>query len=243
MKYLIINADDFGLNPHVNAGIFKAWKLKAITQATLMIKREAAREAVDFALENPGFPVGLHVDLDEVLECKKNMAHRFSVARLSALLKTPGKLNQVIDEMEGQILLFKKTGLPLSHIDGHHHLQALPDLFPFIVEMMIKYGIRTVRLSRHYDLVKYPAIEWDEDYYVKMKSLLEKNNLSVADHFETALNRETLESLPHGVTELMTHAGEGEAWRREELDLLTSEAWKRQLGKSKITLISYNDVT
>lgn len=242
MKYLIINADDFGLTHHINAGIFKAWKLKAITQATLMIKREAAREAVHFALENPGLTVGLHIDLDEVLECKKGMPNRFSVARLSALLKTPGKLNQVIDKIEEQIALFKKTGLPLSHIDGHHHLHALPVLFPSIVEMMIKYGIRTVRVSRRYDLVKYPAIEWDENYYVKMLTLLKKNNLSMAHHFETALNIETPASLSQGVTELMTHPGESEDWRKSELDLLASEEWTTQLGKNKITLISYNDV-
>ncbi|MBE9504077.1 MAG: ChbG/HpnK family deacetylase [Proteobacteria bacterium] len=243
MKYLIINADDFGLNHNVNAGIFKAWKLKAITQATLMIKRAASREAVHFALENPGLTVGLHIDLDEVLECKKNMPHRFSVARLSALLKTPGKLQQVIDEIEEQIALFKKAGLPLMHIDGHHHLHALPALFPSIVEMMIKFGIRTVRVSRCYDLVKYPAIAWDENYYVKMKSLLKKNNLSVADHFEAILNSKTPASLSHGVTELMTHPGEGEDWRKSELGLITSEEWSTQLGKNKITLISYNDVT
>src|SRR5687767_10207836 len=62
-RYLIVNADDFGLSPGVNAGIVAAHENGIVTSASLMVRKLAAAEAADYGRRHPKFSVGLHVDL------------------------------------------------------------------------------------------------------------------------------------------------------------------------------------
>jgi len=242
MKYLIINADDFGLSSDVNEGIIRAWKAGAITNATIMIKGEAAGEAIAFARENPDFSVGLHLDLDEIICGDAKGAERFSAARLKKKLGEPGILEKLEDEIEGQVGLFRETGLPLTHIDGHHHLHALPEIFPLIVEIMKRHGIKTVRLSNSYDLVKYPPIEWEDKFHTDMMNLLKSNGLKFPDYFVSTLSPEGLGSLHDGVTELMVHPGRGEEWREKDLEVITSDKWLDEIKAEDIELISFRNL-
>lgn len=238
LKHLIINADDFGLSHDVNAGIIKAWQEGAITDTTLLINGEAAGEAVHFALANPALGVGLHLNLDELLECVKGRADRFSPHRLNALLGNPDFLNRAGGVMVEQIRLFKATGLPLTHVDSHHHLHALPALFPLLVEKMLKESLKSVRIAPSYDLIKYPPILWDSDFYRKMKSLLKDEGIKSADHFAATMSAPMLD---RGVTELMVHPGMGEAWREADLRNLLSPEWREALKKNNIRLLSFKD--
>ena len=63
MRYLIVNADDFGYTEGVNRGILDAHDEGIVTSASLMVERPAAAEAAAHARERPGFGVGLHVEL------------------------------------------------------------------------------------------------------------------------------------------------------------------------------------
>ena len=242
MKYLIINADDFGLNQNINEGIINACQTGAITHTTLLIKGAAAKEAVSFAHDNYLTGVGLHLDLDEIFGCVKNRPYRFSRKRLSELFNKDGFIQRVSREIEEQILLFKETSLQLTHIDGHHHLHALPELFPVIIEKMVKYDIKSVRFSKYYDLIQFPPIEWDNPFYVEMKKRLNDKAIKIADYFVSAVNIQTPRSLRRGITELMVHPGMGETWREKELHLLTSPEWKEELKKNKIRLRSFSEL-
>src|SRR5207249_7492687 len=64
-RYLIVNADDFGLSPGVNRGIIKAHDQGIVTSASLMVRMPAAAEAAAYAREHPSLSVGLHCDLGE----------------------------------------------------------------------------------------------------------------------------------------------------------------------------------
>src|SRR5229473_4216632 len=64
-RYLIFNADDFGLSPGVNRGIIEAHEHGIVTSASLMVRWPAAAEAAAYGRERPNFGVGLHVDLSE----------------------------------------------------------------------------------------------------------------------------------------------------------------------------------
>ena len=59
-KYLIINADDFGMCHAHNAATFDLLKKGAVTSATIMACCPWAYEAVRFAKENPQFAIGVH---------------------------------------------------------------------------------------------------------------------------------------------------------------------------------------
>src|SRR3954469_3096539 len=64
-KLLIVNADDFGYSPGVNAGILRAHAEGIVTSTSLMVRRPAAADAVAAARDYPELSLGLHVDLGE----------------------------------------------------------------------------------------------------------------------------------------------------------------------------------
>lgn len=65
MKYLVVNADDFGQSEGVNAGIVEAHRHGVVTSTSLMVRWPAAREAPERSRTSPGLGFGLHVDLEE----------------------------------------------------------------------------------------------------------------------------------------------------------------------------------
>jgi predicted glycoside hydrolase/deacetylase ChbG (UPF0249 family) len=63
MRYLTVNADDFGFTRGVNCGILEAHDRGIVTSASLMVERPAATEAADEARERPRLGVGLHAEV------------------------------------------------------------------------------------------------------------------------------------------------------------------------------------
>ena len=62
-RYLIINGDDFGLSPQVNAGVLHAHQQGVLTNSSLMIAGLAWQDAVARAKDTPSLSVGLHLTL------------------------------------------------------------------------------------------------------------------------------------------------------------------------------------
>ena len=62
-KLLIVNADDLGRTPGINAGVFEAHARGILTSATLMVGFPASRQAARQLDSHPGLGVGLHVTL------------------------------------------------------------------------------------------------------------------------------------------------------------------------------------
>ena len=63
MKKLIVNADDFGLHPAINAGIIKGCRDGFITSTSLMCSGAAFEDAVLQAKATPALGVGIHLTL------------------------------------------------------------------------------------------------------------------------------------------------------------------------------------
>ena len=60
-KFLIINADDFGMCHAHNVATFELLKTGAITSSTIMACCPWAYEAARFAMDNPQFAIGVHM--------------------------------------------------------------------------------------------------------------------------------------------------------------------------------------
>ena len=60
-RFLVINADDFGMTANVNAAIRKAHREGILTSASLMVAEPGFADAVGIAKQNAALGVGLHV--------------------------------------------------------------------------------------------------------------------------------------------------------------------------------------
>jgi predicted glycoside hydrolase/deacetylase ChbG (UPF0249 family) len=62
-RRLIVNADDFGASPEINAAVIRAHREGILTSASLMVGGAAFEEAVALAREHPTLGIGLHLTL------------------------------------------------------------------------------------------------------------------------------------------------------------------------------------
>ena len=155
---LVVTADDFGLSRAVNAAIAHARREGVLTGASLMVTGETADEAVALARALPGLSVGLHLVLADGRPALPPEEIPHLVGPCGRLEADPARAwvrwstsaparRELAREIEAQFARFAATGLPLSHVDGHHHLHLHPAVFPVVAELAERHGARGVRLT------------------------------------------------------------------------------------------------
>lgn len=131
-KYLIINADDFGMCRGANLAVMDLFKdpKSALTSSTIMAPCGWAPEAAMFAKENPQFGIGVHWtftsewskyrwapvasnNTDSLRDKDGFMFHE------SDEFEENADLDEVEAECKAQIERLKKLGLNPSHVDNH----------------------------------------------------------------------------------------------------------------------------
>ena len=161
-RRLIVSADDFGAAPEVNQAVERAHRHGILTNASLMVTGEAVADAAAVAHRLPRLGVGLHL----VLVQGTPAAPR---ERIGRLVRADGRFDdapvrsglryawlslfragarQLRAEIEAQLDAFARTGLRLSHLDGHLNLHLHPMVLPTLIELAPRYGIRAMRLTR-----------------------------------------------------------------------------------------------
>ena len=157
MRYLILNADDFGYSAGVNAAILRAHREGVLTSASLMVAEPGCAEAVELARQNPALGVGLHVavtydhallparDIPLLVDANgKFGADPFRVGlRYSFSKKAQAQLRR---EMEAQFARFARLGLAWSHADGHQHFHMHPVVWDNLLDLCDAYGVHSLRI-------------------------------------------------------------------------------------------------
>lgn len=156
-RWAVINADDFGFSSGVNRAIVEAHDRGVLTSTSLMVTGEAWEEAVELAKARPTLAVGLHL----VLACGRSVLPASHIPHLvdeqgnfSAQPNLTGwryqfsraAQREIPLEIRAQLERFRQTGLPLSHVDGHLHLQAHPVVLRHLVEQAQEFNIQFIRL-------------------------------------------------------------------------------------------------
>ncbi len=129
-RYLIINADDFGMCRSANFAVFDLLKSGGITSSTIMAPCGWAPEAVKFAKEHPEFAIGVHLTTTSEWE-----NYRWGPVGVGANASMRDKdgyfyyecddfennadLDEVKNEVIAQIEKLKALGLNPSHLDNH----------------------------------------------------------------------------------------------------------------------------
>ena len=237
MKYLIINADDFGLNEYINAGIIKGFKEGCITSTSLMCSASAFDNAVELAKANPALGIGIHLTLvggvkpllsPEKVPSLVDASGVFPLDYMQFIKKfTLGKVckNEIKAELSAQIERGLSTGLTITHLDSHQHLHVLPGLIDIVIELCKKYGIEKVRVPAE-------NITWTGGYAADLgrvvgrlgltacselaRKKLKNSGILFPDHFfgmlagghlNETLVETIIDNLPDGYNEIMTHPG------------------------------------
>lgn len=155
---LIVTADDFGISPGVNHAVVKAHNEGALTNASLLVSCKYFADAVQLAREKaPQLKLGLHINLTggrPVLPAAQvpnlvNSEGKFSCGPVGLLVKTilkPTILKEIAAEIEAQINKLQEAGIVIAHFDGHHHVQMIPGIFPIVLKLAEKYGVKYVRV-------------------------------------------------------------------------------------------------
>ncbi len=159
MKRLIVNADDFGLSPEVNAGIMRAHRNGILRSASLMVAEPAARAAAGLARDNPDLDVGLHA-----VVCRGRSL--LDGARLGAAIGPSGQFIDspvaagmryffdrslraaMTDELRAQVERHLELVGYLNHIDGHLNFHVHPLFADILVNLAVEYKVPCIRLPR-----------------------------------------------------------------------------------------------
>lgn len=127
-KYLIINADDFGMCGSANEAVIDLFLSGRIRSSTVMLPCEASKEAVRFSIEHPEFAIGVHLTMTNEWDShnwkpltsgKSLIDERGYMWKSTKLVEKNADLKELEAEMRAQIDLAHKLGMKPSHLDNH----------------------------------------------------------------------------------------------------------------------------
>lgn len=233
MKKIIVNADDFGLDPHTVEWTVKGFECGALTSATIMAGMPATDMAVKYAKAHPQFSFGVHFYLvDEKPMCapaeipsmidpatgKLWQTRKFILRNFMGLVK----VEDLKREMRVQYLAIKNAGVPISHVDGHGHNHRLPQSIKALAELKDELGFTNVRRCQNLAVQDGNLGFLSRVINGPMQKRLDKAGFKRTDHFLMNAGHSSyldwfssaLNALPDGITEIGVHPGVDEEWRR-----------------------------
>jgi predicted glycoside hydrolase/deacetylase ChbG (UPF0249 family) len=153
---VIVHADDFGETVDITEGICQAIEAGVVTSTSVMANMPgtaaALRRAPQLA-EQASF--GVHLNLCEGRPLTRGATltdadGRFLRKRTLAARALTGKLSlsELEAEVAAQIGLLRDAGLRISHLDGHKHLHQLPIVCTAVANVLPRFGIERVRITR-----------------------------------------------------------------------------------------------
>ena len=237
MKQLIVNADDFGLHPLINAGIIKGHQEGFITSTALMPSAPCWQEAVRVAKENPRLGIGVHLTL------VGGVPSVLPKEQVSSLLDDDGlflpdyvafakryysgavKKAELEAELRAQLERALSCGVNITHIDSHQHTHVLPGINSLVLKLSNEYNIIRVRIPKEGylftggfqtgvgRLIGRSGLSFCADMAALRADSLGLRHpqhfygMLAGGHLNVQLIANILRQLPEGVSEIMTHPG------------------------------------
>ncbi len=270
-RRLIVNADDFGRSASINDAVIQAHVNGILTTTSLMVGEPAFAEAVALAKEHPRLGIGLHLTLScghatlrpekipGLVNARGEFENRPAALGWRYFFRRELR-EQLRREIHAQFEKFRRSGLPLDHVNGHQHLHLHPTIFRILMEDADQLGIRHVRLTRDPFWLNARLASGAWGYRAshafiylclsaRARRALEPRNIRHTHHVFGLLQNarvdekyilELLPCLPPGDSELYSHPSLDEF--RHELDALLSPRVVEQVKSTGIKLIRYQDL-
>jgi len=229
-RFIIINADDFGLTSGINRGILEAHERGVVTSTSLMVRQPAAAEAAKAVSAHPRLSVGLHLDFEEwtIVNGEWSLVYQWA---------SPQDQRAIRDETSHQIDLFcRLIGRPPTHVDSHQHVHTKEPIRSIVSEIVAqRLGVPIRGLD--------PRVQYDGRFYGQFgKGEPNPSALTAAALLEQ------IETCPPGWTEIGCHPGYTEGLtsmylheRLRELQILTDAKLVEQVRNGEVQLASYLD--
>lgn len=229
-RYLIVNADDFGLSSEVNRGIITAVEDGIVTSASLMVCYPSASEAAEYGRKNQQMSLGLHVDLAEWIYHEESWVPVYERV-------TVDDRNAVTEEVDRQLARFRHlVGQDPTHLDSHQHAHRHEPVRSVLLEIAanLRIPLRHYTANIHYCGEFYGQTGKGEPYAagIRVEALIE-----------------TLVALPSGITELGCHPGFANdldsiyrSERAQEVDVLCDPRVRAAIHAEKIELRSFRNM-
>jgi chitin disaccharide deacetylase len=227
-RFLIVNADDLGQTPGINAGIAEAHERGVVTSASLMVRGAAAAEAAAWAARRPALSLGLHLDLGEWVCRAGEWEPAYSVVDTDDEAAVAAELDRQLEAFH------RLTGRWPSHLDSHQHVHRDEPARRLVAAAGRRLGVPV----RHLD----PAVTYRGDFY---------GQTGKGDPYPGAITVEALLAvlgeLPAGWTELGCHPGRDTrdltygAEREQELAVLCDPAVRAAVRREGVLLRGFHD--
>lgn len=268
MRYLVVNADDFGFTRDVNAGIVQAHTEGILTSTTLMATGTAFEDAVQLARQHPTLDIGVHLQMVQGPSISR--PKRELPPTLAKLIQqhVAGRWD-VLAEFSAQVERILATGIRPTHLDTHKHTHLIPSILEAVAQVSDKYGIRWIR--KPFDLPLDPRrAGWKtraaaiamRGLRSHFNSVLARSHAKSTDHFAgfawtgdyTAEDLIGLiRNLPDGTTEFMCHPAQLgyelmaattrlKESRQRELRALIDPRLKQTLAECGVILSDYQNL-
>ena len=206
-RYLIFNADDYGMSPAVSLGIRRAAS-STVRSTTVMTNLATHEELV--LLVQAGISTGVHLNLS----CGEPLISGFPGSMLTAdgsfskeLALTPDSwrdpaLHKIVQrEWEAQILALSSAGLNISHLDSHHHVHLLEPLFPVALELALNHGFALRTDAEHVEQARLSGVTTPD---ALVTGFFGNNNI------DRAALLSLLQETEEPVVEVMSHPGQAD---------------------------------
>lgn len=259
-RLLIVNADDFGMYPAMNAGAIDAIDRGIARSTTLMAPCPAAGEAIALLQSRPGIPFGVHLTLvaefagyrwgpltpiERVPSLVDETGSFYAYGRIPELL-TRADIDEVETEYRAQIGRVLDAGLRPTHLDWHCiNNGGRADIFDLAVRLAREHGlalrVNDPALGARLRTRGLPAND---------HPMLDSYRLDLAGKADTYLR--LLRELPPGLSEWAVHPSTGdpasqaidESWRvrRSDYDFLVSPEAQTAVASEGIILLDYRSL-
>ncbi len=187
-RFLVVNADDFGMSRAVNRGIVEAHERGIVTSASLLALWPGAEEAGAYAVRRPELGLGLHVDLGEWSWDGSEWRAVYERARLEDPFA-------IAEEVERQLRCFRElVGRDPTHLDSHQHVHRQEPVRGVVLAFSKALG---VPLRGCTDGVRYMGTFYGQSVHGEpLPGMITTESLLGL-----------LEAVPRGITELGCHPG------------------------------------
>jgi chitin disaccharide deacetylase len=223
-KILIVNADDFGRTPNVNAGIIRAHEHGIVTSATAMVRWPAAVDAAAYARRASTLDVGLHLDLGEWEFRHGAWTQTYEVVPVGDEALVAAEIERQLDQF---VNLF---GRPPTHLDSHQHVHQGAPVRGLLRDTGEHLGVPVRDIT--------PGIGYRGDFYGQ-----DGRGHPVPQAITVTALERLIRDLPPTVTELGCHPGEvGDLdsvylhERAIEVETLCSPRVRRAIEESSVVL-------